>query len=170
MEINIKLDKEDWVQYQGYLERELPKTIPKTWLDNQLVQFVGWLVIAVVFLVVFRQYTEFHWPTAISVAVFFILVAGVFIVNMLKIKKTFEPSDSGCFCGEHQFRFDDKGIHSEGNGYQSFHSWSIVKRIERSDGMIFIHLDTVQAYIFPESKLSNPDSFYEFVNEQYSHR
>jgi hypothetical protein len=34
--------------------------------------------------------------------------------------------------------------------------------------MIMIYLDTAYAYVFPESKLDNPDEFYNFITEQYS--
>lgn len=167
MEIQIDLQKEDWKLYQAYLEKELPKH-HKTWMDSFWVNLFGWMVIAIVFMTVFQQNSNFHWPTAISVAVFFVLISAIFFFNMLKIRKAFEPLESGVFCGSHKFTFSSEGIASEGNGYNGCHSWEIVKKIERSSGMILIYLDKVYAYVFPETKLDNPDEFYQFISEQYS--
>jgi hypothetical protein len=85
------------------------------------------MVVAIVFMSIFQSFSHFHLPTAISVAVFFILIFALFIFNMFKIRKAFEPLENGVFCGKHKFTFTDKGIASEGDGYEGNHSWEIVK-------------------------------------------
>ncbi len=167
MEIEIDLQKEDWKLYQRYIEKELPKH-HKIWMDSFWVNLFVWMVIAIVFMAVFQQISHFHWPTAISVTVFFVLISALFFFNMLKIRKAFEPLESGVFCGSHKFIFSSQGIVSEGNGYKGYHSWEIVKKIERTSGLILIYLDNVYAYVFPEIKLDNPDEFYHYILEQYS--
>ncbi|WP_299948240.1 YcxB family protein [uncultured Microbulbifer sp.] len=167
MEIQITLQKEDWKQYQSYIEKELPKHL-KTWMDSPWINMLIWMVIAFVFLSIFNRHSTFHWFTAISVSVFFILISTLFIFNMFKIRRAFEPSDQGTFCGSHKFTFDDSGINSEGRGYKGTQSWEIVKKIERAQGMIMIYLDTTYAYVFPESKLEDPDGFYKYISERYS--
>jgi len=167
MEIQITLQKEDWSLYQGYIEKELPKHL-KTWMDSFWINMLIWMVISFVFLFIFNQYSSFHWPTAVSVGAFFIIMFALFIFNMFKIRKAFEPSDAGIFCGNHVFSFDEHGINSEGDGYKGRHSWTMVKKIERAQGMILIYLDTAYAYMFPESKLKDPDGFYKFISDQYS--
>ena len=167
MEIQINLQKEDWKNYQSYIEKTLPKQ-KKTWMDSFWVNMFVWMLLVIMFMDIFQSFSYFHWPTAISVSVFFILIFALFIFNMFKIRKAFEPLESGVFCGKHKFKFTDNGIASEGDGYEGNHSWKIVKRIERAQGMIMIYLDTAYAYVFPESKLDNPDEFYSFISEQYS--
>ncbi|TKB05668.1 YcxB family protein [Desulforhopalus sp. IMCC35007] len=167
MEIQVTLQKEDWKLYQSYIEKELPKHL-KTWMDSFWVNMLIWMVIAFGFLLIFNQYSSFHWPTAISVGAFFISISALFLFNMFKIRKAFEPSDEGTFCGNHTFIFDEHGINSEGEGYKGIHSWAIVKKIERVQGMILIYLDTAYAYVFPESKISDPDGFYNYISEQHS--
>jgi len=167
MEIQITLQKEDWKQYQGYIEKELPKHL-KTWMDSTWINMLIWMVIAFVFMSIFNQHSTFHWPTAISVGVFFIIIWALFIFNMFKVRRAFEPSEQGTFCGSHQFSFDDHGISSEGMGYKGTHSWEVVKKIERAQGLIMIYLDTAYAYVFPESKLNDPDGFYKYISERHS--
>lgn len=167
MEIQINLQKEDWKIYQSYIEKELPKQ-QKTWMDSFWVNIFVWMVIAIIFMTIFQSFSHFHWPTAISVAIFFILIFALFLVNMFKIRKAFEPLENGVFCGSHKFTFTSKGIASKGKGYEAYHSWEIVKNIERVSGMILIYLDTAYAYVFPESKLDYPDEFYNYISEQYS--
>jgi hypothetical protein len=167
MELQINLQKKDWKHYQSYIEKELPKQ-KKTWVDSFWVNMFIWMVVAIIFMTIFKKFSYFHWPTAISVAIFFVLMIVLFIFNMLKIRKLFEPLENGVFCGSHKFTFTDKGIASEGKGYEGHHSWKVVKKIERAPGMILIYLDTTYAYVFPESKLENPDEFYNYISKQYS--
>lgn len=66
MDIQIKLEKEDWKKYQNYIERELPKQL-KSWTDSFWVNLIFWMVTSFIFMVIYRQFTTFHWPTAILV-------------------------------------------------------------------------------------------------------
>lgn len=167
MEIKINLQKEDWRRYQSYIGKALPNN-RKTWMDSFWVNMFVWMVVGIVFMTIFRKFSHFHWPTAVSVAIFFVIISALYFFNCVKIRKAFEPLESGTFCGDHKFTFSSKGIASEGEGYEGCHSWRIVKNIERASGMILIYLDTAQAYVFPESKLDNPDEFYNYISGQYS--
>lgn len=167
MEIQITLEKEDWKKYQSYIEREFPKRF-KTWMDSFWLNLLIWMVIAFVFMSIYTKVTTFHWPTAISVGVFFVLIAALFIFNMLRIRKAFEPSEKGTFCGKHDFRFTDHGIESEGDGYRGCHSWEIIKKVERAQDMILIYIDTVYAFVFPEAKLTDPEMLFSYISERYS--
>jgi len=167
MEIQINLQKEDWKLYQSYIEKELPKQ-QKTWVDSFWVNVFVWMVMGIIFMTIFQNLSHFHWPTATLVAIFFVLISALFFFNMFKIRKAFEPLENGTFCGSHKFTFTPEGIASEGKGYEGHHSWEIVKKIERAPGMILIYLDKAYAYVFLESKLDNPDEFYNYISEQYS--
>jgi len=166
MEISIKLEAEDWCQFQSHLEKELPKTV-KSWTNSFWFNIVLWAVIAFIIISIFQNTSQIHWPTAGLASVFFIFLFALFIFNLVKLKKAYAPSESDVFIGEHYFLFDEKGINTKGQGYAGRHSWSIVKKIERTNGMILIYLDTAYAYMFPESKLDDPDQLYSYINEQY---
>ena len=167
MDIEINLDKQDWRNYQSYVERELSKH-HRTWMDSFWVNVIVWFVVAFSFMFIFQQKSNFHWPSAISAAIIFVLIFMVFIFNIYKMKKAFEPSANGVFCGKHKFTFTENEIISEGKGYTGQHSWEIVQRIEKSRGMVLIFIDTAYAFVFPESKLENPEEFYNYVVEQLS--
>lgn len=168
MDIQITLETEDWKKFQSYMERELPKNL-KSWMNSFWVNMLIWVVVAFIFVSIYDHFTTFHWPTAISVGVFVVVIAALYILNVYKIRKAFEPSEEGTFCGEHHFRFTDQGIESEGRGYSGRHSWEIVKKVERVRGMILIYIDTAYAFVFPESKLSDPERFYKYILERYPH-
>lgn len=165
MEISIKLEVQDWSKFQSHLEKELPKTV-KSWTNSSWFNIILWAVIAFAFMSIFEYIGEIHWPTAGFVTVFFVLFFALFLFNMAKLKKAYAPSENGVFVGEHTFVLDDEGIKSKGQGYEGNHAWTIVKRIERANGMILIYLDTANAYVFPENKLENPDLFYTYIKEK----
>ena len=166
MEISIKLEIEDWKIFQSILEKELPKTI-KSWTNSFWFNLVLWAFIAFVFLTIFNNVNKIHWPTAGFVSIFFILLIGLFFFNLSKIKKAYEPSKCGIFFGEQRYIFDEKGIKTKGQGFEGYHDWSIVQKIDRVNNMILIYLDTAYAHIFPEEQLENPDKFYEYINEMH---
>ena len=167
MEIQINLQIEDWKLYQSYIAKELPKQ-HKNWMSSFWVNLFVWMVVAIIFMALFQRFSHFHWPTAISISIFFVLISVLFFFNMLKIRKAYEPLENGTFCGSHTFAFTGEGITSEGKGYEAHYSWEVVKKIERAPGMILIYIDKAYAFVFPESKLDNPDEFYNFISEQYS--
>ncbi|MCF6262972.1 MAG: YcxB family protein [Xanthomonadales bacterium] len=166
MDISIKLEVEDWYQFQSYLAKELPKAV-KSWTNSFWFGLIVWAAIAILFMSVSQITSEFHWPTASIVSVFFILLFALYIFNLIKFKKACAPSEAGAFIGDHQFVFDEEGIKSQGYGYEGKHSWLLVQRIERTNGMILIFLDTAYAFVFPESKLEDPEQLYNYIIEQY---
>lgn len=166
MEITITLDVEDWERFQSYLEKELPKKV-KSWTDNTLFMLVLWAAIAFATLFLLRQVGEFHWPTAGVVTFFFVLLIAQFVYNLVRFRKALAPSETGAYIGEHHFSFDDEGIKTRGDCYESVHRWPLVQRIERADGAIYIFLDTAFAYVFNEAKLEDPESFYNYIVEHY---
>jgi hypothetical protein len=166
MEFTIQLDKDDWKKYQTYLQKEFQKGASvlsgSFWLNALLI---GAMVVVIMFLL--PQGEAFHWHTAGVVAIFFILTFILFLLNLMKMNKAFEPSDKGIFIGEHHFKFDEDGIHSRGKAYEGRHAWSSVMKVERSDGMILIFMDSAYAFLFPEHKLENPEAVYQAIGEYF---
>lgn len=169
MEIEITLEKEDWRRFQSYIEKELYKQ-KKNWIDGFWVNLVAWAFMTSLFMWAFDKFSDFHWPTAVFVLAIFILITLMYFFKVYKIRKAYEPMESGIFCGKHKFIFTDEEIISEGEGYQGRHAWKIVKRVERGNGIILIFLDTIHAYVFPEGKLVDPDGFHEYVSWRFRKR
>jgi len=168
MELTIQLDRNDWKKYQTYLQKEFQKgasVLPGNFWLNILL----WMMIAFLLLTFFPRLQDLHWPTAIVVSSFFLLTIILFLANMVRMNKAFEPSDNGIFIGEHHFKFDEEGIHSRGRGYEGRHDWSSVMKLERSEGMILIFMDSSYAFLFPELKLDNPDKVYDQICEYLGH-
>lgn len=167
MEFTIQLDKQDWKKFQTYLQKQFQKsasTLSGSFWFNVLL----WMVVALLIMFLFPQLERFHWPTAIVVTGFFLLIITLFLFNLVKMTKAFEPSEDGIFTGNHRFVFDDGGIHSQGEGYEARHSWSFIFRIERAEGMILVFMDTAYAFVFPEHKLENPDAVFHYISDHYS--
>jgi hypothetical protein len=164
MEVNITYEKNDWLQFQSYLEKELVSKGRTSWV-KVLSNLIVWTVIGSIGMFAYRQFDEFHWPTAGYVFAFCTVIFILFIRDMNKLKQKFAPTESGIFIGTHKFDFTKQGIKSNGEGYNSFHTWSVVKKIVRENGSIMLFLDTAYAYIFPENKLDNPDDFYDYIKE-----
>ena len=165
MQIEIDLDQSDWSRYQTFVEKTLPaesKKMPsKRWMNILL-----W-ALTILFLVALNFIERFDWPTATFVSLVFISFFAALVVQLKDVRKAFEPAPDGVFCGRHKFTFTNEGIASSGRGYHGLHSWKLVKKVVRAEGMILIFLDTIFAYVLPESKLPNPDELYEYVTRQH---
>lgn len=164
MEVVIKYEKEDWRKFQQFLGKEIPKRI-KTPLDNFFVNLVVWMVIGIVSMFIFRNIGEFHGPTAAYVMAFAVVIFILFIMRLNKYKNAFAPSEGGCFIGTHTFTINESGIETKGHGYSGSYSWSTVIDVVRSNGLIMLFLDTANAFIFPESKIEDPEALYKYIKE-----
>jgi hypothetical protein len=162
MEITVDLGIQDWKKYQAYIEKNISSKT-KMWFDSSWFNTILWFVIAIVFFTFIQGTDKFNWPTAGIVTFFFVFIYIQLLFSGIKFKKGFEPLEGGSFCRRHIFKFDDNGIHSEGDDYQCSQRWSLVQRIERTDEAIYIFIDSAMAYIFPTQQLENPDEFYEFI-------
>jgi len=167
MEIVINLDKEDWKKFVRYLGRELSKANRSCGKDF-FFAFFYWMIVGLIILLMQKFVGGFHWPTAGIAFVVFVFILLFLIIDRKRNKNPFEPSAEGMFVGEHKFIFDERGAQMQGKGYESKYIWTAFKKIERAQGMILIYVDTAMAFIFPETKLSNPDEFYNFIAKHYS--
>lgn len=164
MEVEITYEKEDWIKFQRFLGKEISKRTKTLW-DNPFINFAVWVVIGVVSMSVFHNIGKFHAPTAAYVIAFAVVIFTVFIMRLNKIKNAFAPSEIGCFIGTHTFIINESGIKTNGRGYSGSYSWSAVIDIIRSNGLIMLFLDTASAFIFPESKIEDPEALYKYVKE-----
>ena len=166
MDVNIKLTVDDWNSFQNFIASEIPRKFYKGWLLG-LANFIIWLALAVVFIGTINSFSTFHWPSGISIAlIFIILIINNFINKPRLLLKSLEPSPDGTFCGEHEYNFSDEGISVTGKGFITKHSWEIVKRVENSNGLIMLFIDTAHALLIPVRELDNPNEFISYVNSR----
>lgn len=162
----MKLDTDDWYKFQSYLQTEIPKSAD-TGISSSSFNILLWLTITFIFMAIFQNLATVHWPTAGLISALFIGVIGYWFHSCNNIKKAFAPTESGTFLGEHQFLINEEGIASSGRGYELKHTWPAVQRVERRKGLIVVFTDAAYGYVFPESKLENPDELYHFITEQH---
>jgi len=153
MKINITYDVEDWKIYQKHIEKTFQRNKPKDWYDSYWFNLISWFALAFTFLYVFQLKQNFEWHTAAIVSIFFIYLGVQVLLAMNKMKRFYEPLPDGSFCGKHTFTFDEDGIQIESSNYQGRQDWLAVKKVEESDSGIFIYIDSVFAYVFPQLKI-----------------
>ena len=167
MKITVRLERADWERFQKHVQKEIRRSAerPFAWhIGNILL----WAVLAVVGLTVLDRMGGFHWPTAVFVGSVFLVIAVQVVYDVQRIARRFAPSDEGPFVGEHRFEISEQGIESEAATYHATHAWSVVKRIERVDGVTMVFLDTAFAFLFPEDRLDDPDAFFSYLNACHS--
>jgi len=92
MELEITYEKEDWLTFQKFLEKEIQKNIKTPW-KTFFLNILLWAVVGAVSMSVFQQIGEIHWPTAGYVTALFIILSVLFTRYINKIKHAFAPSD-----------------------------------------------------------------------------
>lgn len=166
MEVEIKLSVKDWESYHSFLGSEAPRKYYSGWwltLLNALVWFLGFIIV----MATINSVSSFHWPTAITVSILFLLLMLNHFLNRPRVlMASFAPEKDGSFCGVHFFNLTSESLIAKSEGYFSEHSWSLFKRVERSHGLIMLFIDKANAFVFPESELSNPEEFYSFTKEK----
>ena len=164
MEIILTLELADWYSYLTHIQKEIPKK-NKSWATGYIFNVILWFLLIAVVMVLFQVSDMVHWPTAGVVTVFFTVFILIYFFSSYRFRKASAPNSDGVFLGEHKFIFSEDGIRSIGKGYEGLHSWSLVQRVERKNGLILVFIDTASAHIFPESKLENPEEFHSYLVE-----
>lgn len=168
MNIEITYTPNDWLTYQKYLCKELARS-NKTVIDSFWFNLILWMLLSLGFLTLFERLGEPHWPSFALALLFFFVLGAYATFQSLRLRNAFKPSEEGSFVGTHNFDFARHGISVQGKGYHSVHSWDIVHRVHRANGQIMIFHDTAAAFVFPEDRLENPDSFYAHLLELHGH-
>lgn len=169
MEFNFVYTKDDWIKFYAFLQKDLCKP-SEVWYVSAAKNIALWFAIALIFFLFFQKIDEFSWSSAGIVSFFFALIAAEITFTALRYKKRSAPSESGIFIGSHAFKFDESGILTSGKGYSAGHDWSAIQRVVRTDGAIYLFLDTAYGFILPLSQINNVEELYEFINEKVSVR
>jgi len=167
MEITIELTLDHWKSFQKYLEKERTSSV-KNITDNFWFNLFSWMVLAFVFMFIFRKFNDFHWQSAVFVVGIIILIAIMVIYKSKKIYAAYQPEIGGAFLGTHNLRFDEDGIHSYGKCYESRNGWETVKSIKNEVGLIMLFIDTSVAFIIPKDKVDNSDALFDHICSLYT--
>ena len=167
MEFSINLDAQDWKAYTDHLSRWVRKQKRFTWRES-LRNVLLWMVLGFIFAALFRGEFTFHWQTAVLVAAFFLAIMVVWVMESARNLVALSPEAGGSFIGQHRFRLDDEGIHSEGENYRATHRWAAIKRVSRDAGLIMLFIDRSFAFCLPEAKLADPEAVFRFVTAMVS--
>jgi hypothetical protein len=163
MEFKLKLEKEDWRAFNGYLFKKLSAK-NKTVFDNFFINVSVWMTIGFVIMYTAKQFGGLHWPTAAITSIVFLLLYSLIFAKHKKLQTAIEPMENGSFCRELTYKFSEEGISTK----DGIVSWDLILQIERAEGMIMLYLDTAFALVFPEQKLEQPDEFYDYVSSLHS--
>ena len=161
MELDLELTQADWLNFNKYVQRKIQKGLLGGFWPNVVI----WFLITILFVFLFQRIDRLHWPSVGFVSIIFVLLIGYFFLNIAKAQKALMPSLQGTFVGDHHFEFNEKGIYSNGRGYNGFHEWSTVKAIEQGNQMVLIFLDTAYAFVFPETQLEDVEKFVIELNQ-----
>lgn len=87
------------------------------------------------------------------------------VLSGVKAKRTCQPSEGGAFLSKHKFVISDDGIRTIGVAYEANHKWSMVRRVEITEKAIYLFIDSINALVFPLSKISNSEGLMTLINK-----
>ncbi len=168
MEVQLTLDKNDWVRYQhhikGILGQRAKNRASGFWADLLInVVLLSFFVLVVIPYLV--PDTGLHRPTVISL--FSIIAAGI-LWRYFKNRQIDMPAEQGLFYRQRRFHFSETGVRIEGRGFNCCYSWSVIQSIEHTEGMILLWLDTADALLLPDTRLTNPEALFNHISLEYN--
>lgn len=164
MQIEIKYELSDWKEFQSFIEKTV-YTEKKQWWESIWVNSIFWLIAVYIFLTIFQSGRSFSWPTAGVVTFVFVLYFVQILLNGAKAKRACQPMYGGSFLANHMFEIDETGIGVKGDYYESKYKWNSVKRVEKTEKVIYLFIDSINAFIFPLSRIPNLEVFESLINE-----
>lgn len=164
----LNLEPRDWQAYQQVLDGLLSEKAAR-WSDKRWLKITTWLGLVVLFVLLWQFVGDFHWPTAAIVTVIFVLVSSFFLFSLQQLRRAYQPSELGLFCGQHRFSLSDAGIEVQGDFYQARIDWLQVLKIHQQGGLIILFVDNAQALILPEYQLSQPTQVLTTARAMHAH-
>ena len=159
MDIEIKLTRDHWNEFNRFVNKLRAKQI-NILFGSFWLNLIAWCVLVLIIMILYGlTKRRIDAPTAELLFFIFFILFMFFALVLYKHIKALAPSEKGLLLGTHYFIFDEKGIHSKGKGYESFHQWSTVIDIEVSKKLVILFLDTIYAFIIPIDQLDDHKSF-----------
>lgn len=164
MELEIQYELSDWKDFQSYFQKKIYRE-SKAWWESAWVNFILWFIVASVFFVFFQSGATFSWPTAAISAFVLIYFFALMVLSGIKAKRACQPIEGGSFLSPHKFVITDDGIITAGECCESSHKWPGVLRVEKTEKAIYLFVDSINALIFPLSKVPNPEELETIINK-----
>ena len=162
MEFEIELSKRDWLIFQKYTGRKVClklKDVSFGFMKNLIL----WMSISIIFFTMFEFFGEMHLPTFVASAIIFSAIAAFYLAQTFRVRSVMQPLENGETYAVHKYKMDNSGIHSYSKNIESLCRWDAVIDVDRANDQILLYIDTLQAYIFPESQLENADELFSFI-------
>lgn len=169
MELEIEYDLSDWKNFQEFFGKKVCNEA-RAWWDSMWVNAAIWIVVALVYYAFARSGTDFSWPTAFIVIFFLLLIFGFLVLNGVKMRQAVRPSQGGIFLRRHKFQVNDDGIAVTSAGYEAKYDWTAVRAVEKTDNAIYLFIDSVNAFIFPLSKVGDANELMSVIERNVTSR
>ena len=158
---SVTITKQNFMDYSQFaLKRLCNPEAPKSpkgsgFLKNMIVWFVTTVIFMAIFQIKSVSFSDFHWQSALIVAVPFSIFLFAFIYNINTFKKLSIPNENGVMIGEKTIEFQTDGIKETNNLGNSFYRWEAVEAIEEHKGDLYIFIDKLLALIIPANSFSS---------------
>lgn len=158
MNKNVTITEADYHKYNKFACKRLQSS-SSSYRTVLLKNVLLWFLIGLIIISIFRgnpiSVREFHWPTALGVAVPFILIIIFVTFNIKKFQRSAIPNANGLLLGERLLEFNEDGIKDTCSLGTTFYKWKAVEDICSNDSDIYIFVDKLLAQIIPSSSFDN---------------
>ncbi len=164
MRVTVQFKQEDWFSYQAMIQKRMSKGLP-------LGAKPFWILVAVALVMLlihhyfFGPDIDLHGSSIFLTSMVFLMFIAFLFISQARINKRYAPSEDGPLVGTHHYDINETGIHVRGEGFEGMHEWSMVKRLDRGNGLVVLLLDTVYGHVFPEREIEDADAFYGELHE-----
>jgi hypothetical protein len=113
-------------RYSSYAAKRVcnSSSAPRSFLVNMVV----WFFLAIGFMFLFQigsvDFSKFHWPSALIVALPLLILIGYSSYNIYKFQKLSFPNSDGLMLGTKEIDFDADGIKESSKLGNSFYHWN----------------------------------------------
>lgn len=166
MKFKINLTVNDWLAYQQLLSSEAPRKYLKTWFLF-IVNALVWCLLAIIVMSTLKAISTFHWPTAITVIILFLLLISNHFINVPKLfKHAYAPKEDGAFCGSHLYELTEDEMKISSEASYTVYKWHVFQRFKQDNELLALFIDTSSAVLIPIRDLENKDEIIHFLSEK----
>lgn len=164
IEIEIEIKLEDWTKFSNYIAKEKTKESAKS--PSHIKAFIALIFLIVLSVYIFRSLNlTIDKPTAILLINIFLIYFFYFSWNQKEFIKTYNPLPNGVVLRKSYYIFDENGIDIKSDGIKTFYEWKTIEKIEFTDDMVMIYIDTAIALLFPCNQLDDMEEFIDMTNK-----
>lgn len=131
-----------------------------------LVNFIVWLLVAIVFMFIFQamgnKRFNFDYTTAFIVLLPVTVGVVIYFYEMRKLQRNVLPENDGFLFSESTVEINEEGLKATKSNAQSFFSWNSIVSVRENEGDFYLFLDNMYAIIIPSSAFSGIEQADEF--------